>query len=157
MLRLYYSYRIKSATSVRVQNSNRKAYKRRLAINVLREVVGRYIGNEPSSISSLHAIQCVAALMRFELEKGNVDNFAKLLNEHWEYSKTIDAGSSNALIDIIFESIADLCDGQMVCGAGGGGFLQTVFKKGVTKKQVQERLEEIFPDTDIQVWNSTLI
>lgn len=59
---------------------------RRLARNLLRDVVGRYIGNEPDSIYALNEIQRVAALMRFELERGNIDEFAKLLDYHWELS-----------------------------------------------------------------------
>ena len=50
--------------------------------------------------------------MRFELERGNVDGFAKLLDYHWELSKKIDAGSSNTLIEQIFSSIEELVDGK---------------------------------------------
>ena len=78
---------------------------RRLARNLLRDVVGRYIGNEPDSLYALNEIQRSAALMRFELERGNVDAFARLLDEHWKLSKMIDAGSTNTLIDQIFASI----------------------------------------------------
>ena len=39
----------------------------------------------------LYAIQQTAVLMRFELEKGNIDGFAELLNQHWELSKKLDA------------------------------------------------------------------
>ena len=69
----------------------------------------------------------------------------------------IDAGSTNTLIDQIFDSCDDLLDGRMVCGAGGGGFLQVVLKKGVGKKQLQDRLMEAFADTEIAVWNCTLV
>lgn len=114
---------------------------RRLARNLLRDVVGRYVGNEPDSLFALEEIQKTAALMRFELERGNVDGFAKLLDYHWELSKKIDAGSSNTLIEQIFSSIEELVDGKLVCGAGGGGFLQVILKKGVTKQMVEERLK----------------
>ena len=130
---------------------------RRLARNLLRDVVGRYIGNEPNTVCALNEIQQVAALMRFELERGNVDAFAKLLDAHWALSKRIDEGSTNTLIDQIFDSVADLLDGRMVCGAGGGGFLQVILKKGVSKDLLQARIKDIFADTDIQVWNSTLV
>lgn len=50
---------------------------RRLARNLLRDVVGRYIGNEPDTVYALNEIQRVAALMRFELERGHVDDFAE--------------------------------------------------------------------------------
>lgn len=130
---------------------------RRLARNLLRDVVGRYIGNESETVYALNEIQRMAALMRFELERGHVDDFAKLLSRHWELSKMIDSGSSNTLIDQIFDAVDDLLDGKMVCGAGGGGFLQVVLKKGITKTRLQERLKEVFQDTDIGVWDCTLI
>ena len=130
---------------------------RRLARNLLRDVVGRYIGNEPDTVYALNEIQRMAALMRFELERGNVDAFAELLSQHWELSKMIDAGSTNTLIDQIFDSVDDLLAGKMVCGAGGGGFLQVMLKKGVSKAQLQERLSDVFQDTDIAVWDCRLV
>lgn len=130
---------------------------RRLARNLLRDVIGRYAGNEPDSVFALEEIQKVAALMRFELERGNVDGFAKLLDYHWKLSKKVDAGSSNTLIEQIFSSIEELIDGRLVCGAGGGGFLQVILKKGVTKKQVAERLHEVFMDSLVDVADCKLL
>ena len=130
---------------------------RRLARNLLRDVVGRYIGNEPDTVYALNEIQKNAALMRFELERGHVDSFAELLSAHWELSKMIDAGSTNTLIDQIFDAVDDLLDGRMVCGAGGGGFLQVITKKDVTKEQLQQRLKEVFSDTEINVWDCEII
>lgn len=130
---------------------------RRLARNLLRDVVGRYIGNVPETLFALNEIQRKAALMRFELERGNVDAFAALLSEHWELSKMIDAGSTNTLIDQIFDATEDLLDGKMVCGAGGGGFLQVILKKGKSRDELQERLKDVFSDTDISVWNCSLV
>lgn len=120
---------------------------RRLARNLLRDVVGRYVGNEPDSLFALEEIQKTAALMRFELERGNVDGFAKLLDYHWELSKKVDAGSSNTLIEQIFSSIEEMIDGRLVCGAGGGGFLQVILKKGITREDVEKRLNEVFMDS----------
>ena len=130
---------------------------RRLARNLLRDVVGRYVGNEPDSLFALEEIQKTAALMRFELERGNVDGFAKLLDYHWELSKKVDAGSSNTLIDQIFSSIEDLIDGKLVCGAGGGGFLQVILKKGVTKQEVEEHLNKVFMDSLVGVADCKLV
>lgn len=77
---------------------------RRLARNLLRDVVGRYVGNEPESLFALEEIQKTAALMRFELERGNVDGFASLLDYHWELSKKVDAerkGSMSLYNDLV--------------------------------------------------------
>ena len=130
---------------------------RRLARNLLRDVIGRYVGNEPDSLFALEEIQKTAVLMRFELERGNVDGFAKLLDYHWELSKKVDAGSSNTLIEQIFGSIEDLVDGKLVCGAGGGGFLQVILKKGVTKRDVEKRLSSVFMDSMVSVAECQLI
>ena len=130
---------------------------RRLARNLLRDVIGRYVGNEPDSLFALEEIQKVAALMRFELERGNVDGFAKLLNYHWELSLKVDAGSSNTLIDQIFASIEDLIDGKLVCGAGGGGFLQVVLKRGVSRTDVEKRLKSVFMDSLVGVAECQLV
>ena len=130
---------------------------RRLARNLLRDVVGRYVGNEPNSLYALEEIQKTAALMRFELERGNVDRFAALLNEHWELSKQLDAGSTNTCIDQIFLACEDLVDGQFISGAGGGGFLQVIMKKGVTREQLHQRLYSIFQDSGVDVWDTEFI
>ena len=129
---------------------------RRLARNLLRDVVGRYVGGIEDAVDVLYAIQQTAVLMRFELEKGNIDGFAELLNQHWELSKKLDAGCTNTCIDMIFHSVEDLIDGKMICGAGGGGFLQVVLKKGVTQEDVRKRLREVFQDSGVDVWSCSL-
>lgn len=130
---------------------------RRLARNLLRDVVGRYVGANPEALYALNEIQKTAALMRFELERGHIDDFAELMSRHWELSQMVDAGSTNTLINQILKSVEQLTDGQMVCGAGGGGFLQVILKKGVTRQQVHERLRSVFQDTDVDVWDCTLV
>lgn len=130
---------------------------RRLARNLLREVITKYICSDTVSVDAHYNIQRIAVLMRFELEKGNVDGFAKLLNEHWHESQRIDAGSTNTCIDQIFLSIEELIDGKMICGAGGGGFLQVVLKKGVTKDDLRNRLHEVFQDSGVDVWDCQIV
>lgn len=83
--------------------------------------------------------------MKFELQCGNIDGFAELLNTHWELSKQLDKGSTNTCIDQIFVSIEDLIDGRFISGAGGGGFLQVIMKKGVTRQMLSRRLNNPVP------------
>ncbi len=130
---------------------------RRLARNLLREVVGRYIGNNPLVVSALSEIQTVSYRMKERLLSGDIDGFAKLMNDHWELSKQIDSGITNILIDQIFLSVDHLIDAKLVCGAGGGGFLQVILKEGVTKEQVRNQLKAVFGDSGIDVWDCTII
>ena len=130
---------------------------RRLARNLLREVVGSYIGSSPNSLEVLYEIQRVAVLMKFELEKGNIDGFARLLDQHWELSKRLDGGSTNTCIDQIFLACEDLLAARMICGAGGGGFLQAILKKGCTKEELRERIRSVFQESGVDVWDCELV
>ena len=104
----------------------------------------------------MNEIQRVAALMRFELERGHVDDFVSLMDYHWELSRKVDAGSTNPLIDQIFGSIEDMIAGRQVCGAAGGGFLQVILMKCVCKEEVHKRLKEVFQENDVDVWDVEL-
>ncbi len=150
---------LKKETAVELQDRYALIYtgQRRLARNLLRNVVGNYIGNRPQTLDALFKMQRVAALMRFELEKGNIDELAKLFNIHWELSKQLDQDSTNTCIEQIFRACEDLIDGRFITGAGGGGFLQVIMKKQVTKKQLRERLREVFQDSGVDVWDSEFI
>lgn len=130
---------------------------RRLARNLLRDVVGNYIGARQESIHALSEMKRMAVLMRFELEQGNVDGFAELLNKHWELSLQLDSGATNTCIDHIFLACEDYIDGKFIAGAGGGGFLQVVLKKGASKEMLKKRLHYVFQGTGIDVWDCELV
>ena len=130
---------------------------RRLARNLLRDVVGNYICGRPESVQALEEMQRVAVLMQYELQKGDIDRFAKLLNRHWELSLQLDGGATNTCIDQIFLACEDLIDGKFISGAGGGGFLQVILKKGVTKEQLNARLYQVFQDAGVSVWASEFV
>ena len=130
---------------------------RRLARNLLREVVGKYISSDKDALYVLEKIQEVAASMKFQLEKGNIDRFAQLLSEHWELSKLLDSGCTNTCIDQIFMSIDDMICGKFISGAGGGGFLQVILKPRYTKQDLRKRLKEVFQDSGVDVWDSEFI
>jgi fucokinase len=51
-------------------------------------------------------------------------------------------------------AIDDLIDGRMICGAGGGGYLQAIMKEGVTLDALNQRLSDAFPGTGVAAWKS---
>ncbi len=130
---------------------------RRLARNLLRHVVSKFLTYDETTTDVLNKIQRLAFLIRFELEKGNIDAFAKLLTEHWELSKLLDRGCTNTCIEQIFISIEDMIDGKFIAGAGGGGFLQVILKKGITKEMLSDRLKSVFQDSGVDVWDSQFL
>lgn len=69
----------------------------------------------------------------------------------------IDSGSTNSLIDQIFMSIDDMIDARMCCGAGGGGFLQVILKRGISKDDIHKRLKDVFQDFSVDVWPTEIV
>lgn len=129
---------------------------RRLARNLLRSVLSKYLSNNEDSLYALNEIQNLAHKMKNALEIGDITLFGQLLDSHWLLSKTIDNGSSNELIEQIFNSVDDLICGRMVVGAGGGGFLQVVLKKSVKKEKLIKRIKDAFSNSNIKVYNCKL-
>ena len=129
---------------------------RRLSRNLLREIESKYIGNVEETLRALKKIKELPEEMAYALESGNIDLFGILLNVHLEYSKILDKGTTNSLIQKIFAVIDDLIVGKMVCGAGGGGFLQIILKNNVTKEMVHNRLRGVFPDSEIDIWECSI-
>lgn len=130
---------------------------RRLARNLLRDVVGNYIGGRKASVEALSSMKEVAKQMQKALEKGDIDELAALFNRHWELSLQLDEGATNLCIDQIFMVMEDLIDGKFIAGAGGGGFLQIIMKKGVTKDMINRRLADMFQGTGVAVWDCEIL
>ncbi|WP_010246412.1 fucose pyrophosphorylase domain-containing protein [Acetivibrio cellulolyticus] len=126
---------------------------RRLAKSILRSIMGRYILNEPEALEILVEIQRLSVLMKFELEKGNIDKFSELMNIHREKIRKLDAGSSNTYIDLIMKVCEPYLSGIMFCGAAGGGFLIGVLKDADKKEVLSTSLCEVFQDTQVALWD----
>ena len=50
-----------------------------------------------------------------------------------------------------------MIDARFIAGAGGGGFLQMILKRGITKEMLKARLHEIFQESGVDVWDSTFV
>lgn len=130
---------------------------RRLARNILRQEMNQCIRNDKKAISAIESIRELCVLMKYYLERGDVTKFARCISNQFELVKTIDKGASNTCIEYIFDICEDLIDGKSICGAGGGGFLQIILKKGVKKEQIKKRIDEEFCGCGVEVWDCELI
>jgi fucokinase len=130
---------------------------RRLARNVLREEMNRTIRNNKEALEAVEKIREYCSVMRYYILNGDITSFAKYITAQFELVKTLDKGASNTCIEYIFDVCGDLIDGYSICGAGGGGFLQVILKKGVTKDELKKRIGDNFLDCGVEVWDSEFI
>jgi fucokinase len=96
---------------------------RRIARDLLRQVVGRYLARETAALQVLHSIKTLAMEMFYALQEGEWARLGALLNRHWELNQVLDPNTSNALIHRLLEQVRPYIHGAKLAGAGGGGFL----------------------------------
>jgi len=131
--------------------------KRRLGRTILREIMGGYIQSNPLFVVTLKETRALADEVKRNIESGNMEGFIENLNRQMELTKTLDTGFTNVQLDRIFDACADMTAGKMMCGAGGGGFMQIILKKGYSKQNLSECLQASFPQQRIDVWSCDFI
>jgi D-glycero-alpha-D-manno-heptose-7-phosphate kinase len=96
----------------------------RSAGSILSDQVNKSETGNQQMISNLHFTKQIGIQSRDALAEGNTDDFANLMNEHWEYKKNRSIGISNEFINSMYrEALKNGAVGGKLVGAGGGGFL----------------------------------
>lgn len=96
--------------------------KSRLSGNIHDKVWNRYLKGE--TVEAFNGLKQSAYKMKDTLIKGDMDEFAGLLNKNWGYQKQLDSSVTNAAIEKLFKTARKSgALGGKACGAGGGGCL----------------------------------
>jgi fucokinase len=96
---------------------------RRVARDLLQQVVGSYLGRETACVQVLHSIKTLAMEMSYAMREGDWDYLGNLLDRHWELNRLLDPNTTNAPINLLLEAVRPFTRGVKLAGAGGGGFL----------------------------------
>jgi len=79
---------------------------------------------DPEMTENLHFMKELAYSTKTALEKGDVSEFGRLMNVHWERKKRRSSGMTNPRIDDWYQcALSNGATGGKLIGAGGGGFL----------------------------------
>lgn len=118
----------------------------RSASNLLKEQDQKSKENESTMIENLHFVKELGYKSKKAFESGNLEEFANLMNVHWEYKKQRSQGMSNDCINKWYDiAMKNGAIGGKLIGAGGGGFLMfySADNKKLRKAMAQEGLQEI--------------
>ena len=124
----------------------------RLAKNLLRAVMGRWMARDPEMVWMLEEIARLAEAMRDALASGDVSGFGALLGEHWVLNRRMDPGCTNPFIDELFDGLKPYINGGKLAGAGGGGFVIAVARDGQAGRDLPGALAARYPGTPVAVW-----
>jgi len=96
----------------------------RAASAILKEQDDRSKKADTIMIDNLHFVKDLAEQSQTALESGNLREFARLMNVHWQYKRERSKVMSNAQINKWYElAMSRGALGGKLIGAGGGGFL----------------------------------
>jgi fucokinase len=101
---------------------------RRMAKDLLGQVVGRYLAREVHAVQVLHSIKTLAVEMAYAMKESDWDYFGSLLDRHWQLNQLLDPHTTNAPINALLEQVRPYISGAKLAGAGGGGFLMLLAK-----------------------------
>ncbi len=123
---------------------------RRVAKDLLSQVVGSYLAREASTLQVLHSIKTLAVEMSYAMAEGEWVHLGELLDRHWRLNQVLDPHTTNSPIETLLDEARPYLAGAKLAGAGGGGFLmllagspeqaadlRTIYRQ---KEKSQERL-----------------
>ena len=97
---------------------------------------------DDSVLQALHNIKRVASEMQANLERGDLGEFARLLDYTWQEKRRLAPGLSNDAIDAWYKLAKQQgAAGGKITGAGGGGFL-LLYCEEQAQERVTQALEE---------------
>ena len=125
---------------------------RRLAKNLLRQVMGRWMARDPEMVGMLTEIARLAYAMQRALLDEDLDTLGELVAEHWLINKRMDPGCSNPFIDGLLALCQPFMRGAKLAGAGGGGFALLIAHDAAAVAALDRHLRERYPGGQVRLW-----
>jgi len=119
---------------------------RRLAKNILADVVGNYLDRDRRSLETLRQIHEFPPLIAEAMSQKSVERFGRFIDAAWRLKKALDPESTTPVIERILERVGKHIFGATLLGAGGGGFLLLVCRSEDDTQAVRHLLTEDPPN-----------
>ena len=118
----------------------------RSASSILKEQDQRSKQADPGMIDNLHFVKDLGFQSQAALERGDLHEFARLMDVHWNHKKKRSGNMSNSQINTWYDlALASGALGGKLIGAGGGGFLMFYAEDKARLRHAlrQEGLQEV--------------
>jgi len=119
---------------------------KRMARNILQNVVGGYLARDPVVLQSLKSLKMRALETKEALDSRDIEGFARGVGDYWELKKQIDPGSTNKPIEKLLKLIKADTSAALLPGAGGGGFIFVIAKNIDAAERIKAKFERNPPN-----------
>lgn len=128
----------------------------RTAKGILAEIVRGMFLNSTEHLYILNEMKAHALDLFEAVQRGNFDEFGRLVGKTWKQNKLLDPGTNPETVESIISRIHDYCIGYKLPGAGGGGFLYMVAKSPEAAARIKSVLTETPPNSCARFVEMTL-
>ena len=126
---------------------------RRLAKNILRNIVGNYLDRDRPTMEALRKLHAFPPFLVDAMESADMLRFGQLIHRALQLKKEIDPGSSNPEMEKILEKFKPYMIGATFLGAGGGGFLLVVCTSPKDAVEARKMLEKDPPNPQARFYD----
>ena len=119
---------------------------RRLAKNILHDVVGRYLDRERGAMETLRRLHAFPPLMAEAMSTRDAEQFGGLIDIAWKLNVDLDPNHTNPIIEELRARIRPHILGAKLLGAGGGGFLLIICKSPTDAAALKRKLQKKPPN-----------
>lgn len=113
---------------------------RRLAKNILQQVVSRYLERDPATLAVLEQLKFDAGSAGAASGSGVGMDLIRVVRAYWQSKMAIDPGSTTPAIEALLDPIRHELSAHMLPGAGGGGFVFMIARTAAAAARVRKRL-----------------
>ncbi len=114
--------------------------KRRVAFNMLQEIVGGYLAGDTRVQHALTALYDLAFEMREALLVGDFERFGALMTRTRLLYRLMCPATTSETLETLFAAASPYTSGGKCVGAGGGGFIMMVARSANDALRVREQL-----------------
>ena len=129
---------------------------RRLARNILHEVVGRYLDRDRGAMETLGRLHSFPPLMAEAMGMRDQERFGELIDVAWKLNVDLDPDHTTPVIEELRARIRPHVWGAKLLGAGGGGFLLMVCKSPEDAAAVRQMLEKQPPNDNARFFDYSI-
>lgn len=118
----------------------------RTAKGILAEIVRGMFLNSGEHLSLLSEMKSHALEMARAIQRGNFDEYGRMVAETWRQNKRLDSGTEPDAVASMIRRISDWTLGCKLPGAGGGGYLYIVAKDPAAAALIRAELSKNPPN-----------
>jgi galactokinase/mevalonate kinase-like predicted kinase len=115
-------------------------------MNILHEVVGRYLDRDRAAMETLRRLHTFPPLMAEAMGTRDAERFGELIDLAWKLNVDLDPDHTTSVIDELRSRIKPYMSGAKLLGAGGGGFLLMACNSPRDASAVKRMLEKAPPN-----------